>query len=165
MRKEYILKIVKAINNINTRLTILIMELSEKNSESFFIEYSVLKQERFVIEQLLDDILLSEINLDEDGIENDLISIIEKYSSEEVSDDVYTDVLFEYSIRDFLEIKKSETQNLENRIKRYNKQIEIFAPTFVKDLEAKLVCESSYHLNEINKILKRIAIERKNYIQ
>ena len=87
MRKEYILKIVKAINNINARLTVLIMELSEKNSESFFIEYSVLKQERFVIEQLFDDILLSEINLDEDGIENDLISIIEKYASEEVSDD------------------------------------------------------------------------------
>lgn len=152
---EEITKIIKALRQLNNKIQI-ILSFIEQGEEQFYIEYSIAKQERFLLEKVLDNYLIPSDEDEEIEIDEYAIELIEKYS-EETDEDVfeeYENMRFEISVSDFLNIKESEMKRLENRILRFAKQIESYAPTFIKDNETFLISDNVFLLCEVNKILK-----------
>lgn len=151
---EEITKIIKALQQLNNKIQI-ILNFIAQGEEQFYIEYSIAKQERFLLEKVLDNYLIPNDN-EEVEIDEYAIELIEKYSIETNEDvfEEYENIRFEISVSDFLSIKESEMKRLEKRILRFAKQIESYAPTFIKDNETFLMNDSVFLLCEVNKILK-----------
>lgn len=160
--QEYQMKLVQAINNTNSAIAQISEMLLETTDENLFAMLQNLKQINFRLSNEFDEYLLSKSSFQKYEFDEDILILIDFYINDI---EVKINDCDANSLKDYFLAKKEETKILENRIERYAALINEFAPVFIKDLECKLTCETSYILTSINKILQMIANNRKNYIQ
>lgn len=159
--ENYDIKLVQAINNVNSKIASILEQLLSNLDEELFSNLQQLKRVNFTLENVFDEYALAKTSGDNFEFEDDILILIDVYQPDKFDGELDDST----SLKDLLLAKKEESKIVENRISRYALLIKEFAPTFVKDLECKLTCESSYTLTSINKALQMIANNRKNYIQ